>query len=175
VITFEKNYGQSSAFDAGFRAAKGTWVITLDGDRQNDPQDIPKLIALSDKHDLVVVQRVKRKDPFVKKITSYLANVVRSRICRDGMRDANCSLKLYRKSALDRIPLYDGMHRFLPALFLIYGYTIGQVPVNHRPRTAGKTKYSFYNRSFNTVLDMFAVAWIRKRALRYQVKRGPHG
>jgi dolichol-phosphate mannosyltransferase len=171
IITFTKNFGQSSAFDAGFKAAKGEYVITLDGDRQNDPLDIPRLIQAVSDCDLVCGQRVNRKDPWVKKITSFFANQIRSRFCGDGMQDTGCSLKIYRRECLNRIKMYKGMHRFLPALFKIEGFSIKQVPVNHRERVKGQTKYNFFNRSFNTVADMFAVRWMKKRHLNYKIEK----
>lgn len=171
IIAFKGNFGQSSAFDAGFRTAKGAFIITLDGDRQNDPQDIPKLISASVDMDLVCGQRVKRRDPWFKRIISRCANFVRSRFCGDGIPDTGCSLKLYRRSCFDKIKLFHGMHRFLPALFLMEGFRVTSVPVNHRERTKGKTKYNLFNRSFNTISDMLAVRWMRKRALRYQIEQ----
>ncbi|MGK5594737.1 MAG: glycosyltransferase family 2 protein [Parachlamydiaceae bacterium] len=171
ILAFEKNYGQSSAFDAGFKAAKGQFIITMDGDRQNDPRDIPSLIALADQADLVTGHRVNRKDPFSKRIISRFANFIRSRFCRDEVPDTGCSLKLYRRECLDKIKLYQGMHRFLPALFKIEGFKIAVVPVNHRERVKGYTKYHFFNRSFNTVADMLAVRWMSNRRLSYQIKK----
>ncbi len=169
VIVFPKNFGQSCAFDAGFRAAKGDFVITLDGDRQNDPADIPNLISAIADCDLVCGQRVKRKDPWSKKIISFFANAIRSRFCEDGVQDTGCSLKVYRSSCLRRIKMFKGMHRFLPALFKIEGFRIKEIPVNHRERMKGKTKYNFLNRSFNTVADMLAVRWMKKRHLNYTI------
>jgi len=171
IISFLRNYGQSSAFDAGFNAAQGEFVITMDGDRQNDPRDIPKLIGSINGFDMVCGQRINRKDPWNKKVISKLANAIRSRVCDDGVTDTGCSLKLYRKKCLQKIALFEGMHRFLPALFLIHGFSIGQVPVNHRERVKGKTKYNLFNRSFNTVVDMWAVHWMKKRHLSYQEKK----
>lgn len=171
VIFFKKNYGQSSAFDAGFKAAKGQFVITLDGDRQNDPHDIPRLVELIRECDLVCGIRLKRKDSFIKKLTSKLANFVRSRLCDDGVQDTGCSLKVYRKECLEKIKMYHGMHRFLPALFKMEGFRIKQIPVNHRERVKGKSNYNFFNRSFNTVADLLAVCWMRNRLLRYQIER----
>lgn len=170
VLIFEKNYGQTSAFDAGFKAAKGKVVITLDGDRQNDPRDIPKLLALLKDNDLVVGWRKDRKDTLTKKATSRIANFVRGSFCEDGIHDTGCSLKAYKKSALDKLKLFHGMHRFLPALFLIEGFKVAEVPVNHRERAKGQTKYNFFNRSFNTIADMLAVRWMKNRRLQYKVK-----
>jgi glycosyltransferase involved in cell wall biosynthesis len=170
VLTFKRNFGQSSAFDAGFKTAKGQYIITLDGDRQNDPHDIPKLAAIAEHCDLVCGQRLTRKDPIIKKILSKLANAVRSRMCRDGIKDTGCSLKVYRADSLRKIKLFDGMHRFLPALFQMEGFRVLEVSVNHRERKKGTSKYNFFNRSFNTVFDMLAVMWMRRRSLKYSLK-----
>lgn len=170
LITFDKNYGQSSAFDAGFRHAKGDYIITLDGDLQNDPKDILTLINVSDKYDMICGCRTKRKDPLSKKFISYFANKIRGKICRDNMQDTGCSLKLYKKECLEKIKLFEGMHRFLPALFKYEGFRVGEVPVNHRSRQHGKSKYNFLNRSFNTIMDMLAVRWMGKRSLKYKIK-----
>lgn len=174
TIFFTKNYGQSSAFDAGFKAAKGDFVITLDGDRQNDPHDIPRLLELIDDCDLVCGIRAKRKDSLTKKLTSRLANFIRSRLCDDGVQDTGCSLKVYRNECLKNIKMYNGMHRFLPALFKIEGFRIKQIPVNHRERLKGQSNYNFFNRSFNTVADLFAVRWMQKRHLHYQIESQKH-
>ncbi len=171
VLTFTKNFGQSSAFDAGFKAAKGEFVITLDGDLQNDPKDIPKLIKLLDRADLVCGWRQNRKDRWNKRWISKIANFVRSRFCEDGIHDTGCSLKIYRRSCLQQVKLFQGMHRFLPALFLIEGFRVAESPVNHRPRHGGKTKYHFFNRSLNTLADLLAVRWMRKRRLRYEMDK----
>ncbi|MBN9378416.1 MAG: glycosyltransferase [Chlamydiales bacterium 38-26] len=171
LIVFKKNYGQSSAFDAGFKAAKGQYVITLDGDRQNDPKDIPRLLKAIQNHDLACGIRMNRKDPLSKKLISLVANKVRRFICDDGVSDTGCSLKVYRSSALKKIKMYQGMHRFLPALFKIEGLRIIEIPVNHRERVKGHTKYNFFNRSFNTLADLAAVRWMGKRQLRYQINK----
>lgn len=171
ILVFAKNYGQSSAFDAGFKAAIGDFVITMDGDRQNDPADIPKLVDAMEHHDLVCGIRKKRKDTAAKRITSRIANAVRRRVCRDGITDTGCSLKVYRRACLQKIKMYHGMHRFLPALFQIEGFRVGELDVNHRVRTSGQTKYSFWNRFFNSICDMLAVRWMHNRQLRYVIKR----
>ena len=171
IIVFESNFGQSSAFDAGFKNARGEFVITLDGDRQNDPADIPRLVDAIEGSDLVCGMREKRNDPWHKKVISYFANFIRSRVCKDGMRDTGCSLKIYRRACLERIKMFHGMHRFLPALFKIEGFNIKQIPVNHRERTKGKTKYNLWNRSFNTIADLLAVRWMHQRQLKYKIKK----
>ena len=170
IITFKKNYGQSSAFDAGFKLARGQFVITLDGDGQNDPQDIPHLIELMNGCDLACGIRLNRKDTWSKRITSRIANFVRRKLCDDKVLDTGCSLKIYRKECLAHIKMFHGMHRFLPALFQIEGFRIAQVPVNHRERWRGKSNYNFFNRSFNTISDLLAVRWMKSRHLHYQIK-----
>lgn len=171
IIAFNKNYGQSSAFHAGFSAARGKFVITLDGDRQNDPADIPKMVELIQNCDLVCGIRQKRKDPWNKRIISKLANKVRRWICEDGVQDSGCSLKIYRTECLHKIKMYHGMHRFLPALFKIEGFSVKEIPVNHRERIRGVSKYNFMNRSFNTISDLLAVGWMDKRQLRYKIEK----
>lgn len=170
VLAFTRNFGQSSAFAAGFEAARGEFIITLDGDRQNDPADIPKLTAAIADADLVVGWRVNRRDPLSKRLTSKLSNFVRSRLCRDGVHDTGCSLKVYRKSALVKIKLFHGMHRFLPALFIMEGFRVKEIPVTHRERAKGKTKYNFLNRSLGPIIDMFVVRWMRHHRLRHQIR-----
>lgn len=170
VISFDGNFGQTSAFDAGFKMASGEFVITMDADRQNDPSDIPALLEKAPAYDLVCGLRQNRKDTIFKRWISKLSNAVRSRVCQDDTKDTGCSLKVYRAECLKQVKLYHGMHRFLPALFKIEGYTITHVPVNHRPRVEGKSKYHFFNRSLGPLVDMFAVWWMRRRHLRYKVK-----
>ncbi|MCH9634401.1 MAG: Dodecaprenyl-phosphate galacturonate synthase [Chlamydiae bacterium] len=170
LISFTKNFGQSSAFDAGFKKAKGDFIITLDGDLQNDPRDIPLLLANASSYDMVCGWRHTRRDRLSKRMTSKISNFIRSRLCQDHMHDTGCSLKIFKKESLNRIKLFHGMHRFLPALFKMEGYKILEVKVNHRPRVGGKSKYHFFNRSIGPILDMLAVYWMRKKKLKYQVK-----
>jgi dolichol-phosphate mannosyltransferase len=170
ILSFDKNYGQSSAFSAGFKQARGEFVITMDADRQNDPKDILPLIEAVSDADLVVGWRFHRKDSIQKRIISKVSNKVRSALLKDHMHDSACSLKIFRKKALDRLKMYDGMHRFFPALFLIEGFLIKEVIVSHRPRLKGQTKYHFFNRSIRPFLDLFAVFWMRKRHLKYKIK-----
>lgn len=170
VLSFTRNFGQSAAFAAGFKAARGELVITLDGDRQNDPTDIPKLTGAMSDCDLVVGWRVNRRDTLQKKVISRISNWIRSRLCRDGIHDTGCSLKVYRRAALSSIKMYNGMHRFLPALFKIEGLHVKEIPVSHRERSKGATKYHFFNRSLGPIIDMFVVRWMRRRNLNPQIR-----
>lgn len=172
ILTFDKNYGQSSAFDAGFKAASGAIVITLDGDGQNDPRDIPLMLEMLKNADMVVGWRVDRKDALGKKVISRFSNYIRSRLCHDNVQDTGCSLKVYRRAALEKIKIFHGLHRFLPALFVMEGFTVKQVPVHHRPRLGGQSNYHFFNRSLGPFLDLFAVVWMHKRRLQYRIKDG---
>ena len=169
VISFKKNAGQTSAFDAGFKMAKGKYVITLDGDGQNDPKDIVKMIPFASEFPLVCGKRMKRNDPLYKKLSSKIANSVRGSVLGDQSSDTGCSLKIYQKSALESIKLFTGMHRFLPALFVIEGLPVKQVEVSHRARVKGTSKYHFFNRLVGPIIDLFAVSWMKNRRLTYQI------
>ncbi len=167
VIEFTKNTGQSAAMFAGVQAARGEKIVLLDGDRQNDPADIPRLLAkLEEGHDLVCGWRKRRQDRLSKKITSRVANFVRSRFTRDGVHDTGCTLKLMRAECREALVPFRGMHRFIPALIKGMGYRITEMPVNHRPRVAGVSKYGFGSRAVKATMDMFAVRWLLSRQLR---------
>jgi len=171
-LRFKKNTGQSAALDAGFKAACGAVVITLDGDGQNDPKDIPALVAaLYTGYDLIAGKRVGRKDTWYKRLISKMANYARKCVLDDTASDTGCSLKIYRRDALRQIRLYKGMHRFLPALFVIHGFTVKEMAVTHRPRLRGSSKYGLFNRGFSLVCDLMAVAWMKKRQLSYQIEQ----
>ena len=169
VLSFAKNYGQSSAFDAGFKLASGELIITLDGDLQNDPNDIPKLLEALEGHDMVCGWRQNRKDTLFKRVISKPSNIIRSRLCKDHIHDTGCSLKVFKKSSLMKIRGFHGMHRFFPALFKVEDMSVGEVKVTHRPRVQGRSKYHLFNRSIGPLLDLFAVYWMRKRRLKYKV------
>jgi glycosyltransferase involved in cell wall biosynthesis len=171
LLVFEKNAGQSAAMYAGIHAARGEVIALLDGDLQNDPADIPLLLAEIDKGaDLVCGYRAKRKDTVVKQITSRVANFVRSRFTKDGVRDTGCTLKAMRRECRDALVLFYGMHRFIPALVKGAGYRLVEIPVNHRPRTAGVSKYGLGNRAVKATVDMFGVRWLLSRQVKYKVK-----
>jgi dolichol-phosphate mannosyltransferase len=170
VLRFEKNAGQSAALYAGANAARGDCVVLIDGDLQNDPADIPRLLAEIERGaDLVCGYRARRKDTLTKRITSRVANFVRSRFTKDGVRDTGCTLKAMRRDCVRALVPFKGMHRFIPALVKGAGYTLVEIPVNHRPRRFGQSKYSLGNRAVRATVDMFGVRWLLSRHLRYKV------
>ncbi|MCK4540375.1 glycosyltransferase family 2 protein [Candidatus Parcubacteria bacterium] len=163
IISFRKNFGQTAAMDAGIKHAQGKYIVTMDGDGQNDPADIPKLIEKLESGGLDVVSgwRKNRKDNFLKKFSSKCAAALRRVLINDGIHDSGCSLKVYKKECFECVDLYGEMHRFIPAVLKIKGFKIGEVVVNHNPRTTGKTKYN-WKRGVKGILDMFAV-WFWKK------------
>lgn len=170
VIHFDRNYGQSSAFDAGFKQSTGELVITMDGDMQNDPADIGTLLAYAKDFDLVCGWRTNRHDNAVRKASSRIANAVRSAITGDRVHDTGCSLKIFRRAVVAKLQMFDGMHRFFPALALMHGFTVTEVPVRHYPRTHGISKYGVGNRLFRGLYDLLAVQWMQQRCLRYRLR-----
>ncbi|MDQ6809223.1 MAG: glycosyltransferase family 2 protein [Verrucomicrobiota bacterium] len=169
VIQFEKNAGQSAAMYAGLHAARGRIAVLLDGDLQNDPADIPRLIAQIDRGaDLVCGYRAERKDTRVKRITSRVANFVRSRFTRDGVRDTGCTLKAMKRECVSALVPFKGMHRFIPALVKGAGFRLVEIPVHHRPRKFGQSKYGLGNRAVRATVDMFGVRWLLSRQLNYR-------
>jgi glycosyltransferase involved in cell wall biosynthesis len=171
-LRFRQNSGQSAALDAGFRAASGRWVVTLDGDGQNNPADIPRLMAFAEEgYDLVAGRRRIRCDSAFKKIVSRSANFVRRYVLGDHVSDSGCAFKVMRRDALGHIKLYRGMHRFLPALFQIEGFRIQEVEVDHRPRHSGVSKYSFSSRGISTAWDLLSVLWMQRRHLSYEIEQ----
>ena len=175
VLQFERNAGQSAAMYAGLRAARGAIAVLIDGDLQNDPTDIPKLIAEIERGaDLVCGYRAQRKDTAVKRITSRIANFVRSRFTKDGVRDTGCTLKAMKRECIATLVPFKGMHRFIPALVKGAGYRLVEVPVNHRPRKFGESKYGLGNRALRATMDMFGVRWLLSRRLNYKVRDESH-
>ena len=166
-IRMRKNFGQTAAMDAGIKLAQYDYIVTMDGDRQNDPADIPKLVNYLEENDLDIVSgwRKNRKDTVMKKFTSRVANFLRGIIVKDNIHGSGCSLKIYKKECFDHINLYGEMHRFIPALLKIKGFEVGEVVVNHRPRTAGMTKYN-WKRTIKGFVDMISLWFWSKYAVR---------
>ena len=172
VLALEKNSGQTAALDAAWHAARGRLVVSLDADLQNDPADIPAMVRRLDEtqSDMVIGVRVSRQDTWSRKMQSRIGNGVRNMITGDRITDTGCSLKLVKREAIDRVRLFTGMHRFLPTLVRYAGYKVVEMPVNHRPRQFGQSKYGAMNRAFRGLVDCFAVRWMGKRMLHYDVR-----
>jgi dolichol-phosphate mannosyltransferase len=169
VLRHSFRSGQSAAVASGVRAARAPWVATVDGDGQNDPADIPKLIAARDSADGRGVQlfmgnrKASRKDTAFRKLQSSIANGVRSSLLGDGTPDTGCGIKLFERAVFVELPRFDHMHRFLPALFLRQGARVVSIPVSHRPRTRGTSKYGMLNRLWVGIVDILGVMWLRRR------------
>ena len=171
ILRFERNTGQSAALYAGIRAARGETIVMIDGDLQNDPADIPRLLEqIAQGADLACGYRAKRKDTITKRMTSRIANFVRSRFTKDYVRDTGCTLKAMRRECADALVPFKGMHRFIPALIRGAGYRLVEIPVNHRPRRFGQTKYGFGNRALRATVDMFGVRWLLSRRFNYKIR-----
>ena len=164
VLRLGINSGQSAALLAGFRAARGQIFVTLDADGQNDPSDIPALVAGLETCDLCCGYRVRRQDVWSKRIGSRVANAIRNLVLRERIRDTGCTLKAFRAEWAQFLPMqFRGMHRFIPALLAMAGARVVELPVNHRPRAAGKSKYTNRGRLKETLGDLWAVRWMQKR------------
>ena len=173
LISLEKNVGQSGALWMGFRQAQAEWIATLDADGQNDPADLPKLWAERGEADAVFGFRAKRQDTWSKRVGSKFANAVRNLILKEDITDTGCAVKIFRKSLTEDLMPWNGMHRFFGSLFRMQGAVILQVPVNHRPRAAGTSKYTNWGRLKKTVRDLFAMRWLRSRYVRVRIKQAP--
>lgn len=175
VITHRASCGQSQAVATGVKHARYEWIATLDGDGQNDPADIPALIeALSSGNQPANLQllagwRNKRQDTSIRKLSSKVANGVRRRFLRDNTPDTGCGLKVFARATFLELPHFDHMHRFLPALVQRNGGAVVSVPVNHRPRERGTSKYGIHNRLWVGIVDLFGVAWLQRRIRRPEI------
>lgn len=167
ILYFPKNLGQTAAMAAGFHHVRGGAVVTLDGDLQNDPADIPALLEKLQDWDVVCGVRVRRHDSWVKRASSRIANGVRNWATGDDIVDTGCTLKAYRAECVKDLELYQGMHRFLPTLLKMRGYRVIQVPVPHHPRLAGSTKYGTWGRLLKGIADLYAVRWMKKNRIDY--------
>jgi len=183
VLRHARSMGQSAAVSTGVHAARGRWIATLDGDGQNDPADIPKLLACArelaaqrgDDTVLVAGWRNQRRDNWYTRTQSRLANGVRGWLLGDGTPDTGCGLKLYSRALFLRLPDFDHMHRFMPALALRAGAQVRSVPVNHRARTRGRSHYGMLNRLWAGILDTAGVMWLARRARRPEAREVDFG
>ncbi len=172
-ISFMTNAGQSAALFEGFKSARGDIIVTLDGDGQNDPRDIPELVRLlkTESVDLVNGYRQNRRDNHIRKLASGIANGFRNLTTGRTVRDVGCSTRAFRRQCAALLPPFKGMHRFLPTLMALHGYRYIEIPVRHRPRRFGKTKYGIHDRLWVGLFDCIGVFWFKKRFLHYQVAR----
>ncbi|HVW00283.1 MAG TPA: glycosyltransferase family 2 protein [Planctomycetaceae bacterium] len=162
-LRFNRNFGQSAGVDAGFRAARGDIFVLLDADGQNPPSEIPKLLAALDDADMVCGWRRVRHDSWVKIVFSKFANLVRRSILSEAIHDTGCSLKAFRRESVERLKLFHGMHRYLPALVRMEGWRVREIEVAHRPRVHGRSHYGIFNRMLGPMIDLLVVRWMQSR------------
>ena len=170
LLALSANRGQSTALWAGCSVATGTFIITLDADLQNDPADLANMVPYLESYDMVSGWRKDRQDPWLKRISSSIANAIRNRLTHEDIKDTGCSLKIMRTSILRQVRPFDGMHRFLPTLMKMAGAKVKETPVRHRPRIAGRSNYGVINRAVSSFLDLLAVRWMQKRQLHYTIE-----
>jgi dolichol-phosphate mannosyltransferase len=172
-LKFAYNCGETAASDAGMRAARGKYVMTMDADLQNDPVDIPKFMgALAQGWDCVCGTRVANRgkgDSFVKVWSSRIANWVRNKLSQETITDAGCTYRAFKRECVDKLKLYRGLHRFIPTLLKMEGYTVTEIAVANNPRVHGESKYGVWNRLFKSLRDLFAIRWMKSRLLNYKV------
>ena len=173
LVRLAANRGLSAALDAGFARVRGRVVITLDTDLQNDPRDIPRMLTHLDGYDAVTGWRQRRDDPWLKRISSRVANTVRNAVTRDDVHDSACTLRVMRRGCLDGLPRFRGFHRFVPTLLRMAGCRVLELPVSHRSRRFGVSHYGIRNRAIVAFEDLLAVRWMQSRALRYEVSEEP--
>jgi glycosyltransferase involved in cell wall biosynthesis len=171
LLRLKANAGETAATDAGFKAARGRLVVTMDADLQNDPGDIPALLAQLDRWDAAVGWRANRAegDSAVRRLSSRVANGVRNALSDESIRDSGCTFRAFRRECLRDLVLYRGFHRFLPTLLRMRGCRVVEVPVRNRPRRFGRSKYGVWNRALVAFVDLLAVRWMKSRRLRYEV------
>jgi len=166
-VALVRSSGQSAALSVGIEHARGHVVATLDGDLQNDPAELPRLIRLLDRGtaDMVTGVRTGRRDDFVRRVSSKIANSFRNFVTGDRIQDVGCSLRAFYRDCVADVPVFNGMHRFLPTLVRMHGFHVVEVPVGHRPRRYGRTKYGLHNRLWRGIADCLAVRWMQARAV----------
>jgi glycosyltransferase involved in cell wall biosynthesis len=172
VQRFAFNCGESAASWAGLKAARGKYLVTLDADLQNDPHDLPKFIEALKEFDCVCGTRVQTRgqgDNFIRIASSRIANWVRNKLSGEKISDAGCTYRAFKRECVENVKFFKGMHRFLPTLFKIEGFTVTEIPVTNNPRFAGQSHYGVWNRLFASFYDLLAVRWMKKRMFRYQV------
>jgi glycosyltransferase involved in cell wall biosynthesis len=170
LLSFETNAGLSAAFKAGYAAARAPIIVTLDADLQNDPRDVERLLAALEGADAAVGYREQRRDRWRKRVSSRIANAIRNRLTGDRVRDSACSLRVMRRECAAAIPPFSGMHRFVPTLLRMAGYRVVEVPVHHRPRSLGRSKFGIWNRALPAFIDLLVVRWMLRRTVRRRLR-----
>jgi dolichol-phosphate mannosyltransferase len=170
ILGFRKNCGETAALAAGLKEAKGDIVITIDGDLQNDPKDIPRLLGYLIDYDMVTGWREKREDPWLKRITSKIANKIRNWLSGETIQDSGCTYRAYKRECLQNLKLYKGMHRFMPTLVKMEGFRVIEIPIAHHPRKFGVSKYTTWNRMWRAFVDLLAVKWMKSRHISYEIE-----
>jgi len=170
IIGLKENRGLSTALLAGMKEARGNTIVTLDSDLQNDPEDIPMLLSYLDRYDMATGWRQKRDDPWLKRISSKIANAIRNRLSGEKIYDSACTLRAFKRECIKEIPPFNGMHRFLSTLVKMQGYRIIEVPVLHHQRKFGKSKYNIRNRALRSFIDLLGVRWMKGRRIQYDVE-----
>ena len=171
LVRLKENAGETAATDAGFHAARGRLIVTMDADLQNDPHDIPGLLRHLDQWDAATGWRVNRGDgdSIVRRLSARIANGVRNWLSDDVIQDSGCTFRAFRRECLRGLVLYRGFHRFIPTVLKMRGYRVVEVPVHNRPRRFGQSKYGVLNRVFLATADLLVVRWMKSRALRYEI------
>jgi glycosyltransferase involved in cell wall biosynthesis len=177
LVRLKANAGETAATHAGFKAARGRWVVTMDADLQNDPHDIPMLLSHLDRWDAVTGWRINRGegDTMVRRVSSRVANRARNWISDESIQDSGCTFRAFRRECLRGLVLYRGFHRFIPTLLRMRGYRVIEVPVRNRPRRHGQSKYGVLNRVFVAAADLLVVRWMKNRMLRYEIAENVGG
>jgi len=170
ILGLKENRGLSTALYAGFKETRGKIIVTLDSDLQNDPMDIPKLLTYLDQYDMATGWRINRQDPWLKEISSKVANAIRNRISGEAIKDSACTLRAFKRECIQEIPVFNGMHRFLSTLVKMKGYRIIEVPVTHHPRRFGRSKYNIRNRAWRAFIDLLGVRWLKSRRIDYEIE-----
>jgi dolichol-phosphate mannosyltransferase len=171
LVRLKTNAGESAATDAGLKAVRGRYVVVMDADLQNDPRDIPAMLEQLDRWDAVTGWRANRAagDSWVRRLSSRVANRVRNRLSEESIQDSGCTFRAFRRECLRDLVLYQGFHRFIPTLLKLRGFRVLEVPVNHRPRRFGTSKYGIGNRAVRAFVDLLVVRWMKDRLLRYEI------
>ena len=172
IQRFEKNAGQSAALWAGMKAARGRYIATLDSDLQNDPHDLPKFLEALKQFDCVCGSRVESRrqgDNVIRIISSRIANNVRNWLSGETIQDSGCCFRAFKRECIDNLFFFKGMHRFMPTLIKMEGYSVTEIPISTNPRFSGKSNYGVWNRLFASFYDLLAVRWMKKRLIRFKV------